>query len=502
MLAGQAANCGQSAVSPAVANTAAYAMAGVFTGGTANSSNPGDGTTYIGKTGTTDNAVHVWLVGSSTKVSTAVWVGNIKGKQSLRQIAVNGTQAALLRHVIFRPTAQAIDAFYPGGAFPPPDPALLKGNPVFVPDIRGLSMEAAKAAIELAELNFVKGKPIDSDLPVGTAAYSAPGAGDVGATRHGRGGQAEQRRGCIAPRCRRAELQQCEERSERPGLAQRGRPMRRAGHRRSDTSRRGVRDGSRRGRRGQQGRHHHAALLRSTLQPVTRASRAAATTLGGVAAVGAAAFAWGVLVERNRFTVRHEVVPVLEPGARSLTILHISDLHMAPWQTAKQDFVRSLARFEPDFVIDTGDNLGHVDGNSGVERALAPFTGIPGVFVHGSNDYHGPIFKNPLRYFVITEDSRPGRIANLDTAGMERFFDGPARMARTSTTPPAPSRSAAPASSCSAPTTPTATGIGSTCCPEPSRPCARTSAGASARARRCSASASPTPPTAGCSTTS
>ncbi len=175
---GQSANCGQSAVSPAVANTAAHAMAGVFTGGTASASNPHDGTTYIGKTGTTDNAVHVWLVGSSTKVSTAVWVGNIKGKQSLRQIAVNGTQAALLRHVIFRPTAAAIDAFYPGGAFPPPDPALLKGNPVFVPDIRGLSMEAAKAAIQLAELNFVKGKPVDSDLPAGVAARSNPGAGE------------------------------------------------------------------------------------------------------------------------------------------------------------------------------------------------------------------------------------------------------------------------------------------------------------------------------------
>jgi membrane peptidoglycan carboxypeptidase len=174
---GQAANCGQSAVSPAVANTAAYAMAGVFTGGTANASNPHDGTTYIGKTGTTDNAIHVWLVGSSTKVSTAVWVGNIKGKQSLRQIAVNGIQAALLRHTIFLPTAKAIDAFYPGGAFPPPDPSLLKGNPVFVPDVRGLSMEAAKAAIELAELTFVKGKPIDSDLPEGTAAYSNPSAG-------------------------------------------------------------------------------------------------------------------------------------------------------------------------------------------------------------------------------------------------------------------------------------------------------------------------------------
>jgi predicted MPP superfamily phosphohydrolase len=156
---------------------------------------------------------------------------------------------------------------------------------------------------------------------------------------------------------------------------------------------------------------------------VTPGTRAAATTLGGVAAAGVAAFAWGALVERNRFTVRHEVVPVLEPGARPLTVLHLSDMHMAPWQTAKQDFVRSLARFEPDLIIDTGDNLGHIDGNSGVERALAPFAGIPGVFVNGSNDYHGPIFKNPLRYFVTTDDSRPGRRADLDTAGMERFFE-------------------------------------------------------------------------------
>ncbi len=39
-------------------------------------------------------------------------------------------------------------------------------------------MEAAKAAIELAELNFVKGKPVDSDLPAGTVARSSPGAGE------------------------------------------------------------------------------------------------------------------------------------------------------------------------------------------------------------------------------------------------------------------------------------------------------------------------------------
>jgi len=178
VLPGQNANCGQSAVSPAVANTATYAMQGVFTNGTANSSNPHDGTPYMGKTGTTDNAVHVWMVGSSTRVSTAVWVGNIKGKQSLRKIAVNGVQAALLRHVIFRPVAQAIDAVYPGGAFPGPDPSLLKGNPVFVPNVVGKTAEAARVAIELAELNYADGGTVDSDLPAGTVARTNPGAGE------------------------------------------------------------------------------------------------------------------------------------------------------------------------------------------------------------------------------------------------------------------------------------------------------------------------------------
>jgi uncharacterized protein len=156
---------------------------------------------------------------------------------------------------------------------------------------------------------------------------------------------------------------------------------------------------------------------------VTHPGRAPATALGLVAAAGVAAFAYGALVERSRFTVRHELLPVLEPGARPITILHLSDLHMAPWQTDKQDFVRSLARYEPDLVIDTGDNLGHVDGLRGIERALAPFAGVPGVFVHGSNDFHGPIFKNPLAYLGGPSKKKKGSPQpDLDTAALERFF--------------------------------------------------------------------------------
>jgi len=152
--------------------------------------------------------------------------------------------------------------------------------------------------------------------------------------------------------------------------------------------------------------------------------KVAAGALGAVAVAGAAAFAWGSLVERNRFTVRNEHLPILKAGATPLRVLHLSDLHMAPWQGLKQEWVASLLDLEPDFVVNTGDNLGHVDGLSGVVHALEPFAGIPGAYVNGSNDYYGPIFKNPMNYLTrarkTTTEHRP---KNLDTAALESFFD-------------------------------------------------------------------------------
>jgi predicted MPP superfamily phosphohydrolase len=158
------------------------------------------------------------------------------------------------------------------------------------------------------------------------------------------------------------------------------------------------------------------------LKPTSRGG-ALGTALGVAAAAGAAAFAWGALVERNRFTVRHEFVPVLEPGARQLTILHLSDLHLAPWQTAKHEWVRALAVLEPDLIVNTGDNLGHPDAIDALAYALEPFASTPGVFVHGSNDYFGPQFKNPFAYFGGPSRHREREAVHLDTARLERLFE-------------------------------------------------------------------------------
>ena len=180
-LTGQNANCGQSAkVTPDVATAAAYAMAGVLNG-TASASNPHDGTVYIGKTGTTDSSWHTWMVGSSTAASTAVWVGNIQGKQPLRSIRVLGRSAALLRHYIFKPLAQAIDKVVPNtgaNAFPKPSAAFLTGSPAFVPDgLIGGTPQQAQTAITTAELTYADGGQVDSDQPAGTVASTNPGGG-------------------------------------------------------------------------------------------------------------------------------------------------------------------------------------------------------------------------------------------------------------------------------------------------------------------------------------
>jgi predicted MPP superfamily phosphohydrolase len=124
----------------------------------------------------------------------------------------------------------------------------------------------------------------------------------------------------------------------------------------------------------------------------------------GATALGAATFAYASLIERNMFALRRFDVPVLEPDAEPLRILHISDLHMMPDQRRKQDWVASLAATDPDLVVVTGDNMASADSVPGVLRALEPFLDTPGAFVFGSNDYNGPVWKNPLLYLLPDRD--------------------------------------------------------------------------------------------------
>lgn len=158
--------------------------------------------------------------------------------------------------------------------------------------------------------------------------------------------------------------------------------------------------------------------------PLTGRGRHRATPLAvatALATAGAGAAVWGVGVERHLFTIRRHTLAILPESSPSLRILHVSDLHMAPWQRRKQGWVAALADLQPDLIVNTGDNLGHADGLTGVRRALDPLRGIPGVFVHGSNDLSAPSFRNPLRYF--TGPSKQKREEQpLDTDALDRYL--------------------------------------------------------------------------------
>ena len=140
---GQEPNCRQG-ITPDVAAAAIAPMRSVITGGTGTRSNPGGSVPVMGKTGTTDSQVQTWMVGSSTTVATAVWVGNIKGDYRLSRYR-NGT---VLRHDIWRVVMQAANERYGGEAFPAPSERLLRGSGVSLPDITGLTIDEATVLLE------------------------------------------------------------------------------------------------------------------------------------------------------------------------------------------------------------------------------------------------------------------------------------------------------------------------------------------------------------------
>lgn len=154
------------------------------------------------------------------------------------------------------------------------------------------------------------------------------------------------------------------------------------------------------------------------MRTVNRLTRGLCTAALGV-------LAWSTLVEPRLFTLRRHTLPVLPDGAAPLRVLQLSDLHLAPWQHRKIDWVRGLVELRPDLVVLTGDLMGHRFARGPLLHALRPFAeaGISTVFVHGSNDYFGPIAKNPFVY--LSAPSKTGkRSPDLDNAALTRELEG------------------------------------------------------------------------------
>lgn len=165
------------AVTPQVAYAMQYAMQQTFNGGTADASNTGTGVEHIGKTGTTDNAFDTWMVGASKTASTAVWVGNITGgdnRQNLRDVRFDSGSASTARHRIWPAIMELADNKYGGEDFTEPDQSAFKNVLVDIPQVAGLTFDAAKKALEAAGFVVEDGGQQDSNLPAGQVSGTDP----------------------------------------------------------------------------------------------------------------------------------------------------------------------------------------------------------------------------------------------------------------------------------------------------------------------------------------
>ena len=145
------------------------------------------------------------------------------------------------------------------------------------------------------------------------------------------------------------------------------------------------------------------------------------TVLAVLLAVAVAIGFYSMTFARWRFTVVEAEAAVLPAGSKPIRVLHISDIHMAPWQRSKQAFIKGLGALRPDLIVNTGDNLGHTDAIEPTLSALDPLLDVPGVFVNGSNDYYAPQFKSPIAY--LFKPSTPKHETALHTAVMTGAFE-------------------------------------------------------------------------------
>lgn len=145
------------------------------------------------------------------------------------------------------------------------------------------------------------------------------------------------------------------------------------------------------------------------------------TAVLAAAGAGLAAYA---ATEARAYTLRRVEVPLLPAGHRPLRVLHLSDIHLTPGQTRKQEWLRGLAALEPDLVVDTGDNLSSHHAVGPLLDSLGPLLDVPGVFVLGSNDYFEPTMRNPLRYLLPDDGRRRTDVDQLPWRDLVRRLSG------------------------------------------------------------------------------
>jgi membrane peptidoglycan carboxypeptidase len=176
--------CGQ-VLDPAIADGVTAILEGVMTHGTG--VNMAFNHQTAGKTGTTDFHTNVWFCGYTTQLAAAAWVGDPTGSSNknlwaMQNVVIGGHryQPAFglnLPGPIWKSVMVAMSANLPFGKFNPPDPSVIKGFVIKVPDLTGMTLTDALKALQNVGLIGQVGTPVASTQPKNHVDSTNPPAG-------------------------------------------------------------------------------------------------------------------------------------------------------------------------------------------------------------------------------------------------------------------------------------------------------------------------------------
>lgn len=160
------------ALDPDVAAGVAYALEYTVTNGIAGHARSSTGVPHFAKTGTTNNYWDHWTVGGSTKISTAIWTGNVVGKVDTETsgLPYDGDR-------VFGMILNAGDALYGGDPFEKPNANALTVKMKNVPNTAGKTVEEATQMLETLGFSVTQGGERDSSVTAGLVAESDPAGG-------------------------------------------------------------------------------------------------------------------------------------------------------------------------------------------------------------------------------------------------------------------------------------------------------------------------------------
>ena len=171
-------------IQPGIADTVTQVLRGVITIGTGREASIGR--PVAGKTGTATDYSTAWFIGYVPQLAATVWVGDPEGgaRYPLRGVIVGGRGfSKVFGGTIPAPIwgdfmRQALKG-QPIKRFDSPDPSVVAGTQVTMPDVRGLTIIRARARLaDVGLTGLVVRQEVSSVYPKGTVARASPGSGN------------------------------------------------------------------------------------------------------------------------------------------------------------------------------------------------------------------------------------------------------------------------------------------------------------------------------------